>query len=110
MPARADASRRALAVEGEQESPRGRPVLLAQMLELVREVLEAEVDAERGRVRLDQAARVAPVAVRARRPQRYCFATPISLSGSQVASSGKTVMSAMHSTIMKKNGSAARAT
>ena len=110
MPARADAGQRALAGDGEEEGAGGRAVLLAQVLELVREVLEAEVDAERGRVLLDQPARLAPVPVRARRPQRYFLVTPISLSGSQVASSGKTVMSAMHSTIMKKNGSEARAT
>jgi peptidoglycan/xylan/chitin deacetylase (PgdA/CDA1 family) len=40
----------------------------------------------------------------------YFFVTPISQSGSQVASSGNTVMSAMHSTIMKKKGSEASAT
>jgi peptidoglycan/xylan/chitin deacetylase (PgdA/CDA1 family) len=40
----------------------------------------------------------------------YLRDTPISLSGSQVASSGNAVMSAMQSTIMKKNGSDASAT
>jgi peptidoglycan/xylan/chitin deacetylase (PgdA/CDA1 family) len=40
----------------------------------------------------------------------YFFETPISVSGSQVASSGKSVISAMQSTIMKKNGSEASAT
>jgi len=40
----------------------------------------------------------------------HFFATPISASGSQVASSGNAVMMARHSTIMKKNGSEARAT
>ncbi len=40
----------------------------------------------------------------------HFFATPISQSGSQVASSGNSVMSAMHSTIMKKKGSEASAT
>src|SRR5688572_14007935 len=40
----------------------------------------------------------------------YFLVAPISASGSQVASSGKIVTSAMHSTIMKKNGSAASAT
>lgn len=40
----------------------------------------------------------------------YFLVTPTSKSGSQVASSGNTVISAMHSTIMKKNGSEASAT
>jgi peptidoglycan/xylan/chitin deacetylase (PgdA/CDA1 family) len=40
----------------------------------------------------------------------HFLATPTSQSGSQVASSGNTVMMARHSTIMKKNGSEARAT
>jgi len=40
----------------------------------------------------------------------YFFATPTSASGSQVASSGNAVISAMHSTIMKKKGSEASAT
>jgi len=40
----------------------------------------------------------------------YFFDTPISVSGSQVASSGNSVMSAMQTTIMKKNGSEASAT
>ena len=40
----------------------------------------------------------------------YFFVTPISVSGSQVASSGNKVISAMHTTIMKKNGSEASAT
>ena len=40
----------------------------------------------------------------------HFFVTPTSQSGSQVASSGNTVMMARHSTIMKKNGSEARAT
>jgi peptidoglycan/xylan/chitin deacetylase (PgdA/CDA1 family) len=40
----------------------------------------------------------------------YFFVTPTRASGSQVASSGNTVISAMHSTIMKKNGSEASAT
>jgi peptidoglycan/xylan/chitin deacetylase (PgdA/CDA1 family) len=42
--------------------------------------------------------------------RNYFFVTPTRVSGSQVASSGNTVMSAMHSTIMKKNGSEASAT
>lgn len=42
--------------------------------------------------------------------RNYFFVTPTSASGSQVASSGNTVISAMHSTIMKKNGSEASAT
>jgi peptidoglycan/xylan/chitin deacetylase (PgdA/CDA1 family) len=40
----------------------------------------------------------------------YFLVTPTRASGSQVASSGNTVISAMHSTIMKKNGSEANAT
>jgi peptidoglycan/xylan/chitin deacetylase (PgdA/CDA1 family) len=40
----------------------------------------------------------------------YFFVTPTRASGSQVASSGNAVISAMHSTIMKKNGSEASAT
>lgn len=40
----------------------------------------------------------------------YFLATPMSVSGSQVASSGNTVMRAMQSTIMKKKGSEASAT
>jgi protein-tyrosine-phosphatase len=40
----------------------------------------------------------------------YFLVTPTSVSGSQVASSGNAVMSAMQSTIMKKNGSEAKAT
>jgi peptidoglycan/xylan/chitin deacetylase (PgdA/CDA1 family) len=40
----------------------------------------------------------------------YFFVTPTSASGSQVASSGNTVISPMHSTIMKKKGSEASAT
>jgi peptidoglycan/xylan/chitin deacetylase (PgdA/CDA1 family) len=44
------------------------------------------------------------------RPAGYFRVTPTSVSGSQVASSGNTVMRAMQSTIMKKNGSEASAT
>ena len=40
----------------------------------------------------------------------YFLVTPTKASGSQVASSGNAVISAMHSTIMKKNGSEASAT
>jgi peptidoglycan/xylan/chitin deacetylase (PgdA/CDA1 family) len=40
----------------------------------------------------------------------HFLVTPTSVSGSQVASSGNSVISAMHSTIMKKNGSEASAT
>jgi peptidoglycan/xylan/chitin deacetylase (PgdA/CDA1 family) len=40
----------------------------------------------------------------------YFLVTPTSASGSQVASSGNTVITAMQSTIMKKNGSEASAT
>ncbi len=40
----------------------------------------------------------------------YFRVTPTSASGSQVTSSGNAVMSAMHSTIMKKNGAEASAT
>jgi protein-tyrosine phosphatase len=46
----------------------------------------------------------------ARRLQDYLRVTPTSVSGSQVASSGNTVISAMQSTIMKKKGSEASAT
>jgi peptidoglycan/xylan/chitin deacetylase (PgdA/CDA1 family) len=42
--------------------------------------------------------------------RRYFLATPMSVSGSQVASSGNAVMSTMQRTIMKKNGSEASAT
>jgi peptidoglycan/xylan/chitin deacetylase (PgdA/CDA1 family) len=42
--------------------------------------------------------------------RNHFLATPMSVSGSQVASSGNTVMSAMHTTIMKKKGSEASAT
>jgi peptidoglycan/xylan/chitin deacetylase (PgdA/CDA1 family) len=40
----------------------------------------------------------------------HFLATPISASGSQVASPGNAVMTTMHTSIMKKNGSEARAT
>jgi hypothetical protein len=90
----------------------------AQVLDCVRKTYRAAVSTEKGQVAPGADPHMLPrinvpgnlLRLAAALHRDHFLVTPTSASGSQVASSGNTVISAMHSTIMKKNGSEASAT
>jgi len=90
----------------------------AQVVDCVRKTYRAAVSAEKGQVAPGADPHMLPrinvpeslLRLAAALHRDHFLVTPTSASGSQVASSGNKVMSAIHSTIMKKNGSEASAT